>query len=178
MAYIQVDQSLLTHRKTLRLARLLAMDRYAVAGRLVALWSWCLDNAPRGFLEDVDAPMLADVMGYVGSPSDLENALLVAGFLDIDGDGNLCVHGWDETMLPYIERKEKNAARMREARAQAKDQAKEPIGDSASVCNERALHVQRTSSARADVEERRGEERRSTVDTDGEDSLTISAGGC
>lgn len=36
--FIQVQQSLVTHRKTLRLARLLSLDRYAVIGRLVALW--------------------------------------------------------------------------------------------------------------------------------------------
>ena len=46
MAYIETHQSLLTHRKTLRLGRLLGMDRFCVCGRLMALWCWALDNAP------------------------------------------------------------------------------------------------------------------------------------
>ncbi|HEX8731141.1 MAG TPA: hypothetical protein VF725_03675 [Ktedonobacterales bacterium] len=41
--FIQVEQSLVNHRKTLRLARLRSPDRYAVMGRLAAS---PLDNAP------------------------------------------------------------------------------------------------------------------------------------
>lgn len=37
MSFLQAQQSLLTPRKTLRLARLLLLDRYAVVGRLIAL---------------------------------------------------------------------------------------------------------------------------------------------
>jgi hypothetical protein len=42
MGYAQVGQGVVTHRKTPRLARLLGERRYAVVGRLVALWSWGL----------------------------------------------------------------------------------------------------------------------------------------
>ena len=77
--YILMEQSLLTHRKTLRLARLLALDRCAVVERLVARWSWCFDNALDSVLApDVDADMLADVMFFdasPGKPSDLLDAL-------------------------------------------------------------------------------------------------------
>jgi hypothetical protein len=38
MAFVESHQSLLTHRKTLRLGRRLDIDKVAVAGRLVALW--------------------------------------------------------------------------------------------------------------------------------------------
>lgn len=85
MSFFHVQQSLITDRKTLRLARLLGIDRYAIVGRLVALWSWCLDNAPDGRLtDDVDAEMLAEVMGWdasFGEPSKLLEGLLEAGFL-------------------------------------------------------------------------------------------------
>ncbi|MDE3230589.1 MAG: hypothetical protein KGO05_11985, partial [Chloroflexota bacterium] len=81
--YVQVEQSLFTHRKTLRLARLLALDRCAVIGRLAALWSWCLDNALDGRLsDDIDADVLADVMFFdagMGKPAELLEALLTAG---------------------------------------------------------------------------------------------------
>jgi hypothetical protein len=36
MAYVQVEQSLLMHRKTFVLAELAGMDEYAVVGRRVA----------------------------------------------------------------------------------------------------------------------------------------------
>lgn len=121
MAYVQVQQSVVTHRKTLRLARLLGMDRYATLGRLVALWSWCLDNALDGSLGDVEPDILADVMAWEGKPAELVEALLSAGFLDLDpADATLRVHDWYEHMGVLIERREENARRMRESRATAR----------------------------------------------------------
>jgi hypothetical protein len=105
MAFIPVQQSLITHRKTLRLARLLNFDRYAVVGRLVALWTWCLDNAPDGRLgvlgDDVDPDILAEVMGWSaeieGRPDELMDTLILVGFLDVDeGDQSLHIHDWHE----------------------------------------------------------------------------------
>lgn len=170
MAYIQVGQSVVTHRKTLRLARLLGMDRYQVVGRLVSFWSWCLDNAPRGCLKDIESDILADVLDYRGSSGDLVESLIAAGFLDVAEDGELWVHGWDETMLPYIERKEKNAARMRETRAREREQSDD--SETSASDGARATHVQRTFTARADVEKKREEESISdpTVDTSGGDT--------
>ncbi|HZC07956.1 MAG TPA: hypothetical protein VE338_20130 [Ktedonobacterales bacterium] len=102
MSFIQVQQSLVTHRKTLRLARLLGIDRYAVIGRLVALWSWCLDNALDGvFGDDIDAELLADVMGWEGKPAKLVSGLMTAGFLDVDlSDHRLHIHDWHDWLVP------------------------------------------------------------------------------
>ena len=57
MSFIQAQQRLASHPKTLRLARLLgpvALDRYAVVGRLAPLWAWRhhhrRDNAPSSCL--------------------------------------------------------------------------------------------------------------------------------
>lgn len=97
--FIQVEQSLFTHRKTLRLARLPSLDRCAVIGRLVALWLWCLDNALGGRLsDDIDADMLVDVMCFdaaPGKPADLLEALLAAGFLALDADGQMRLVSWE-----------------------------------------------------------------------------------
>lgn len=64
------------------------IDRYVVVGRLVALWVWCLDNAPDGRLtDDVDAEILAEVMGWdssLGKPSKVLEGLHEVGFLDVD----------------------------------------------------------------------------------------------
>lgn len=115
MSFLQVQQSLVTHRKTLRLAQLLGIDRSAVVGRLIALWAWCLDNAPDGCLgveptTGTDVGLLADilanvmtdvmtgVMGWDGSPGELEKRLIAAGFLDAarDAQGNQHrhLHDW------------------------------------------------------------------------------------
>jgi hypothetical protein len=97
MGYVQVDQGIVTHRKTLRLARLLGESRYTVVGRLVALWCWSLDSAISGALRDVDAEILADVMGWdsaCGKPADLFEALITVGYLDLDEDGVLRLHNW------------------------------------------------------------------------------------
>ena len=39
MSYAPNYQSVLTHRKTLKLARLLSLDKFSVVGRLIALWT-------------------------------------------------------------------------------------------------------------------------------------------
>lgn len=87
MGYAQVDQGVDTHRKTLRLARLLGESRYAVVGRPGALWPWSLDGAFTGELHDVEADTLADVMGWERKPAELLEGLLTVGFLNRDGQG-------------------------------------------------------------------------------------------
>lgn len=173
MAYVQVCQSVVTHRKTLRLARLLNMDRYAVVGRLVAFWSWSLDNAPKGCLKEIEPDILADVLDYDGKPAELIEALLTAGFLDLDDQGHWWIHGWDETMLSYVEGKEKNAARMREARARERAE-RDQAGQQQQQQQQpqlRATHVQRTFTARANVNKIREEKSLSSTSvTDGEDT--------
>lgn len=95
MAYIEAHQSVLTHRKTLRLGRLLGMDRFCVVGRLVALWSWALDNAQDGIVTVADSDILADVMGWEREPAELCEALVTSGFLELAGDGSFYIlHDW------------------------------------------------------------------------------------
>ena len=94
MGFIQVDQGVVTHRKTLRLARLLGEDRYTITGRLVALWTWCLDSAISGSLAHIEPDILADVMGYPGKPAELIEGLITVGFLDLGDDGHLSIHNW------------------------------------------------------------------------------------
>lgn len=138
MAYIEAHQSLLTHRKTLRLGRLLGMDRFCVVGRLLALWCWALDNAPDGFVEIADSDILADVMGWEGEPAALCDALVQAGFLEV-AEGSYLIHDWYDYAGRLIERRQQNAERMRNARAA------KPRGDA----DTRSSHVQRTFTARA-----------------------------
>lgn len=118
MAYIETHQSMPTHRKTLRLARLLHMDRFAVVGRLVALWGWALDNAQDGVILKVDSDILADIMGWEADPADLCAALVTAGFLD-EAEERYAIHDWWEYAGKLIEKRRADAERKRQERARA-----------------------------------------------------------
>jgi hypothetical protein len=70
MSYARIYRSVLTHRKTLKLARLLSLDKFSIVGRLIALWTWCMDNASaNGSLADIEPDILADVCAWDGKPS-------------------------------------------------------------------------------------------------------------
>lgn len=137
MAYIETHQSLLTHRKTLRLSRLLGIDRFAVIGRLMALWSWALDNAQEGVIEKQDSDILADIMGWPvqrtsgGHPTDVQtsslrmptdvpqqliDALVESGFLD-DCETHYAIHDWMDYAGKLIEKRKADAERKRRERA-------------------------------------------------------------
>lgn len=152
MAYIETHQSLLTHRKTLRLSRLLGIDRWATAGRLMALWSWALDNAQEGIIQKADSDILADIMGWPvqwtssGHPNDIQNsdayvsrdvtqqlveALVSAGFLD-EFETHYAIHDWWDYAGKLIEKRKADAERKRRERANSGQ----------------ASPVQRTSSGR------------------------------
>ncbi len=110
MAWIEVHQSLLTHRKTIELAGLLNLPEVYAAAHLVALWSWSLDNAPDAALP-VSERIIARAAQWEGDASDFVQALLVSGFLDVDAD-RYFIHDWDDYAGRLIEKRKANAARM------------------------------------------------------------------
>lgn len=121
MAWIEVHQSLMTHRKTMRLCRLLKMDNFAVCGRLQALWCWALDNAPDGVIAWADLESLPGVMGWKGEPQKLIDALLESGFVDrSDGESGLLIHDWDDYAGKLIDHRKANADRQRAWRERRK----------------------------------------------------------
>jgi hypothetical protein len=143
MSNVPIYQSVLTHRKTLKFARLLNLDKFSVVGRLIALWTWCMDNAAAdGSLADIEPDILADVYAWDGKPSELVEALLSAGFLEIDDAGHWRIHDWDAYGGKVLERKEANTARMREARRKSRP------SPPAETERPRALHVRKLCRAR------------------------------
>jgi len=94
MAWIELHQSLPTHRKTLILADLLDIVPVTAMGRIVALWLWALDNAPDGELGAIPVRTLGQAVGWTDDPDVLVNALIKAGFLDRIGDDRLVIHDW------------------------------------------------------------------------------------
>lgn len=118
MAWIELHQSLPTHRKTLKLKKLLAVETAAAIGHICCLWLWALDNAPDGFINDVAADDLAAIMFYKGDPENLLKALIEAGFVDENGR----LHDWDDYAGKLIERRNYETERKRNYREQRRKQ--------------------------------------------------------
>lgn len=116
MAWIESHQSLFTHRKTAKLARALGISKITAVGHLHAFWWWCLDNAPKGDLEDVDIEDIADGSGWEGDPQAFLEALIDAGFVDRDGV-SLRIHDWMEYAGKLVVRRQSDAERKRNSRS-------------------------------------------------------------
>ena len=127
MAWIEVHQSLPSHRKTLAAATLLGIRPVQMTGHLVTLWLWAIDNAPEGNLSSVSPPVISRAAEWPGRPDAFVDALVMAKLLD-RADNTLIIHDWPDYAGRLCARRAANKERMRSARA---------------------LHVQRTESARA-----------------------------
>jgi hypothetical protein len=153
MLYTPSHAELGQHPKTRRLARLLGVSIPTAIGHLHLLWHFALKYAPDGDLTSFDDVDLAEGAMWEGGAQVFSAALHDAGFIDASAEGEpwaIRLHDWDDYGGKYIERRERNAERMREKRATGHYPMNTP----------RATHVQRTYARRAGLEERRGEESR------------------
>lgn len=161
MAWLQIHQSLVNHRKTIKLARALGVPRPQVIGHLVLLWLWALDNAPDGHLED-DAETIAEVAMWPDDPAAFVQALVSVRLLDPVDDGH-DIHDWQDYAGKLIARRERNTERMRAVRNT------DSTGDPArrrsvrNTCNAQHAHVRPVCEAR--VEKSRVEKSRYTLAT-------------
>ena len=105
-----------------------------------------MDYAQDGDLSRYDAGEIADAMMWEEDPDKLVSSLQTSGFLD-----GMEIHDWSEFGGKYLEKKTKNAERMRKKREDERSKSVQP----------RATHVQTQTEdvqSRASLEERRGEE--------------------
>lgn len=115
-AWIELHQSLPSHRKTLRLQSLLKLRAPQAVGHLCLLWLWALDNAPQGDLSALSPRELATVCGYSPAKAQLWlDALVEAGFLDREGE-SLRIHDWDDYAGRITEARERNREKLRRYR--------------------------------------------------------------
>lgn len=133
MAWIEVHQSLPTHRKTLIMADELGIEPVQVVGHLTCFWLWALDNAADGKIEGLTPRMVAMAAQWKGDPEALVSAMVTAGYIEKDGQ---TIHDWHDYAGKLIDQRRANAERMRRARAEKGRVA-------------RASHVQDTCGARA-----------------------------
>jgi hypothetical protein len=116
MYYVQVHQSLVTHPKTFKLARLASLDVFAVVGRLVALWCWALDEAPEGRIDAACVDLVATATMWRGDADQWVGWLVQAGFLDAV-EGGFQIHDWEDYAGRLMASREANRDRQRAFRA-------------------------------------------------------------
>lgn len=119
MAWIKVDQKLVDHQKTFRLAELLDLEEVQVIGYLVALWAWALDHHPAGVLPNNDR-MIARQCRWSGPPEHFVRSLVESGFVDDDYMGKMEIHAWEEYAGPLLRRRELERKRIQEKRSPSK----------------------------------------------------------
>ena len=114
MAWIELHQSLPTHRKTLIASDILDISPVRFVGHIVAFWLWCLDNVPDGNLNGISPRMIARAAQWESDHDNFLQALLTAGFLD--QTDTLEIHDWFDYAGRLVERREAERERSKQRR--------------------------------------------------------------
>ena len=117
MAWIELHQSLTTHKKTRRLARRLGLGVPEgipqTIGHLCLFWLWCVDGTEDGSLEGLDAQDIADAAGWTGKPEAFLDAMIEAEFIEKKADGRLEIHDWNDYIGKLIKSREESREKER-----------------------------------------------------------------
>ncbi len=120
MAWIESHQSLSRHRKTLKTAGRLSVDRHKLIGHLHELWWWALDNVGvDGQMTGLTPYEISYAAQWDGDHEEFIEALIYGGFLDKEGDCYV-LHDWYDYAGKLIERREQERERSRKRRRDAK----------------------------------------------------------
>ena len=123
MAWIEIHQSLPTHRKTLLAADALGITPVQLMGHMVAFWLWALDNVPDGDLDNISPRVISRAAQWEGNPEQFVDALISVGFIDETPTG-LAIHDWYDYAGRLIERRIAERERSRARRSAAQDDGK------------------------------------------------------
>lgn len=113
MAWYEAHQTMAKHPKTLKLARLLKVDRRYAVGLLHDLFSWALDNAGKegqlyGMTEE-DIAAALDISGKKGVLT--VEALVESGYLELWPGGVWAIHDWYDYAGKLMDRRESDKDR-------------------------------------------------------------------
>lgn len=114
MAWIEVHQTLPTHRKIKKLKRLLKIKTPQAVGHVVMLWLWSIDNAPDGDLSPADIEDIAEAAEWSGNAEKFVSALKDVGFVDDD----MKLHDWGEYAGRLMDQREERRKKERDRKAQ------------------------------------------------------------
>lgn len=126
MPWFEAHDTMARHPKTLKLARLLGVDRRYAVGLLHDLFSWGLYAAQKdGELPDMTQEDIAQALDWPAKKTDaLITALTQSGYLeqhtDVGGPTGrpvYSIHDWYDYAGKLFEKRAKDRERMREARA-------------------------------------------------------------
>jgi len=137
MAWIESHQTLREHPKIKKLCRLLGISKATAVGHLHMLWWWAMDYAQDGELTRYDDLEVALAAEWDGDEHVFVQALMDSRFLDVDDQHRVVIHDWPDYAGKLIERRAKNAQRMREARGVY-------VATQDDTCNARATHVSKS----------------------------------
>ena len=128
MAWIELHQSLVEHKKMDTLVRETGLGRDTALGRLCILWLWTLGNRPDGCLSDLDGRRLGQILSLPPRKAQgFLEALEHSGFLD-RRDGGLWVHDWEDYAGRLLELRRRDRDRKRLARSQKREAPCPPDG--------------------------------------------------
>lgn len=103
-------------------------------GLLYILWRWSMKNADNDGkllntdLADVQQMYVSSVVGGEVNASEIVNALVEQGWIDVAEDGTLSIHDWasnQEYWIRYKKNRDRDAARKREDRARKRGETAE-----------------------------------------------------
>ncbi len=120
--WFEAHDTMARHPKTLKLARLLGVDRRYAVGLLHDLFSWGLYSAGRhGELAGLTAADIAQALDFPPKKAEsLTNALVESGYLDrVDTDYGpwvYAIHDWYDYAGKLFDQREKNRARIQRHR--------------------------------------------------------------
>ena len=120
MAWIELHQELVQHKKMDRLLRQTGLSRDAALGRLCILWLWALSNRPDGDLGELDGRRLGQILELTPRKAGpFLAALEQSGFLDREGT-RLRIHDWEDYAGRLLEVRRRSAERSRRYREQSR----------------------------------------------------------
>jgi hypothetical protein len=114
MAWIESHQEIGRHPKTRYAARLAGINVAQTVGHLHLIWHWALDFADDGDISGYGKWQIEDAALWDGAEGVLFDALMQAGFLEIEDNGVITkIHDWHEYAGKLIDRRRADAARKR-----------------------------------------------------------------
>ncbi len=123
--WFEAHDTMARHPKTLKLARLLGVDRRYAVGLLHDLFSWGLYSAGRhGELIGLTAADIAQALDFPPKKAEnLTNALVESGYLDRvdtdDGRWGYAIHDWYDYAGKLMDKRESDRERKRNGRKNA-----------------------------------------------------------
>ena len=121
MAWFEAHQTMAKHPKTLRLSRLLKVDRRYAVGLLHDLFSWALDAAGKyGELTGMEKEDIAAALDLPGKKGlQTVDALVASGYLDLR-ENCYSVHNWYQYAGKLNDKREADRKRKAEEAARKK----------------------------------------------------------